>query len=316
MSTHAKFEFRLVDEDKLNSAVDILKTRLPKSSNVRLRLDLSNFIVSSRLIISILHIIPIQVYNMVKMSFNLKSKIQVYYMEGTGADTETLPDDCIILVNTFREEVDQEISISIPPGEFDKFNFQDSLSNTSAIDWGKSYEFVCIDRSITPIVFEVSTHVKGNLTHCNPCYAYVVDNPQEFFHENIINNQAVLKQIDLQGGLEFMFKNWKYSEEKTKDYLARILQKLPSGGVYIDERIVSGVVQNSNGVIGMLFTRPEERNKGYGVSVMRYLIKEIFQAGLSPCSVAEMRNIASQKLHEKVGMQKSHEVDYIWYMNK
>jgi len=109
-----------------------------------------------------------------------------------------------------------------------------------------------------------------------------------------------------------MLKKWKYSVDGTRDYMTRILQKVPSGGVYVDERIVSGVLQNSNGVIGMLFTYRGERNKGYGVRAMRFLIKEIFQAGQSLCSVAEMKNIASQKLHEKVGMQKSHEVDYIW----
>jgi len=94
--------------------------------------------------------------------------------------------------------MDQEISISLPSGEFDKSKLRESLSNTLAIDWDKSYLFVCIDRSIAPIVFEVSAHVKGNLTQCNPCYAYVVNNPGEFLHEYIqMNNQAALKQIKL-----------------------------------------------------------------------------------------------------------------------
>jgi len=128
--------------------------------------------------------------------------------------------------------------------------------------------------------------------------------------------REVLKTVDLEEGLEFIYKNWKYSDDGTRVYLHRILGNIPSAGLYLEGKIVSGAVQGSNGVMAMLHTQLEHRNKGYGVKVMRHLIKELLKAGLSPCSVAEIKNLASQKLHKKIGMVKSHDVDYIWCYNK
>jgi len=269
------------------------------------------------------------VYNVVKMSFILKAPIKVYSLDGSensGEGNNVRHGSSIILVNSIRDEVDQEISISLPPcdcDDYDKSKFQTALIESNVVDWDKPCKFKFIDRSVSSTIVEVSAHVKGNLTHINPCYAYVIKNPEEYTMNDSIDSsrhkdleREVLKEIDLEEGLEFIYKNWKYSDDGTRVYLRRILRNIPSAGLYLEGNIVSGAVQASNGVMSMLHTQSEHRNKGYGVKVMRHLIKELLKAGLSPCSVAEIKNLASQKLHEKIGMVKSHDVDYIWCNNK
>jgi hypothetical protein len=130
-------------------------------------------------------------------------------------------------------------------------------------------------------------------------------------------DELELRSLAGDEGLHFLLRRWKYTKPGTEAYLRRILEKNPTSGLYSKKKasFVSGIMTNSNGLMGMLSTEPSERNKGHASIVMRHLIKQIATDGLAPGSAVEQKNIASANFHKKVGMRFSHEADYVFHVH-
>jgi len=129
-----------------------------------------------------------------------------------------------------------------------------------------------------------------------------------------------MRSLNNEEGIQFLVKRWKYSKTGTEEYVRRMLAKNPSSGLYSKRdneknKVLSGILTNTNGLVGMLSTDPDERQKGYAVAVMRDLLKRMAIDGFYPCSALEEKNIASARFHEKVGMKFSHKCDYLLHLH-
>lgn len=116
-------------------------------------------------------------------------------------------------------------------------------------------------------------------------------------------------------GTKFLLDNWKYTREGSAEHVIKVIEKNPTSGVYVDGQIVCGAVANANGTLGMLHTDNNFRRAGYAQLCMRFLLKEMAQAGLIPVSSARATNARSCRLHDKLGMNCTHETDYIINMS-
>lgn len=113
------------------------------------------------------------------------------------------------------------------------------------------------------------------------------------------------------GGIEFILNSWKYAKEGSRSVVTRQIEKCESGSVYVDNNLVCGVLLAGFGLLSMLFTDKDHRQKGYAKLCMRFAFKELAKNGLVPALTVESRNISSLTFHEKLGCKIAARVDWI-----
>jgi len=122
---------------------------------------------------------------------------------------------------------------------------------------------------------------------------------------------SIVSPLDPHSACEFFSRTWKYSLPTSKEAIKELLRLNPSCGVFVDGELVCGEFVNGVGYMGMLFTLEEHRGRGYAKIVTTTLINSAIDHGMVPACAIEMKNIGSQRFHEKLGMRCSHLVDLI-----
>jgi predicted GNAT family acetyltransferase len=118
--------------------------------------------------------------------------------------------------------------------------------------------------------------------------------------------------LELNKATEFFLKHWKFSKPEAEPYIHRMLEKLPSSGIFIkDDQLVAGILLHTNGLMGMLSTEQNHRNRGFATRVTKQLWRQMLRDDMFPVSSVERNNEASIQFHKKLGMRISHRVDHI-----
>ena len=91
-----------------------------------------------------------------------------------------------------------------------------------------------------------------------------------------------------------------------KDCIAR----RPSAAIYVDDKPVCWCLVHLEKSLGMLYTEPEHRNKGYALEVMTNLCNKIIAQGDIPYAYIVQDNVASANLAAKYNLVKVKQADY------
>ena len=107
----------------------------------------------------------------------------------------------------------------------------------------------------------------------------------------------------------FIWTHWEYSKEiKEANFINERLNNGYYYGIFLDNKIISyiGTIAELEYtvVLGMLFTKPEFRNKHYGTTCASYVTKLILESNRIPLCYAEVENKASTTIWEKLGFIK------------
>ena len=126
------------------------------------------------------------------------------------------------------------------------------------------------------------------------------------------DDTVVLKPLDLNSGPNFVYNTWKYAKEGSMEYITQTIERNITSGVFTKEgKPISGILTIAGGVMGMLYTDKAYRNRNYGMLCMQKLMKDLATNGFVPCSAVETCNEPSIRFHTKIGMKRSHRIDYI-----
>lgn len=94
------------------------------------------------------------------------------------------------------------------------------------------------------------------------------------------------------------------------DEVAECLARHPSAAVYIDGKPVCWCLLHLEKSLGMLYTLPEHRHKGYALEVMTTLCNQVIANGDTPYAYIVCDNIASKNLAAKYNLQYVKRADY------
>lgn len=113
---------------------------------------------------------------------------------------------------------------------------------------------------------------------------------------------------------KFVVDNWKFAFPGAEAVMSEQISCIGSAGVYFgpDSELVSCVSIFTMGSINALFTSEKVRGKGYGYLTMKKVCQVAGARGLIPNVQVEIGNTPSNKLMEKVGFIKSHEIEWVW----
>ena len=89
-----------------------------------------------------------------------------------------------------------------------------------------------------------------------------------------------------------------------------LLSRHPSAAVYIDGKPVCWCLLHLEKSLGMLYTEPEHRRKGYALEVMTALCNKVIEKGDIPYAYIVVDNVASQNLAAKYNLERVKSADY------
>lgn len=84
----------------------------------------------------------------------------------------------------------------------------------------------------------------------------------------------------------------------------------PSAAVYVDGVPVCWCLVHLEKSLGMLYTEPEHRGKGYALDVMTWLTNELIELGYVPYAYIVQDNVASANLAAKYNLARVKQADY------
>lgn len=96
----------------------------------------------------------------------------------------------------------------------------------------------------------------------------------------------------------------------TEDVL-ELLSMHPSSALYVDDKPVCWCLLHLEKSLGMLYTLPEHRKKGYALEVMTHLTNQVIANGDIPYATIVKGNVASENLALKYQLEYVCDVDYI-----
>lgn len=97
----------------------------------------------------------------------------------------------------------------------------------------------------------------------------------------------------------------------TAEDVIELLNMHPSSALYVDGKPVCWCLLHLEKSLGMLYTLPEYRKKGYALEVMTYLTNQVINNGDIPYATIVKGNVPSQNLAQKYQLQYVCDVDYI-----
>ena len=85
--------------------------------------------------------------------------------------------------------------------------------------------------------------------------------------------------------------------------IAQAIETRPTCAIYVDQNPVCWCVTHTDYSMGMLYTLPNHRHKGYALSVMLDIANKLIKSGVTPfCYIIE-GNVASENLAKKYNME-------------
>jgi GNAT superfamily N-acetyltransferase len=138
------------------------------------------------------------------------------------------------------------------------------------------------------------------ITWENPCWLYYVE-PGALREELIRHEIKPLRPEDA----ALVNECWEHHDEETIGYVRWRIETGPSCAIFEGEsrsqRPVSWALTHGDGAMGMMFTLPEARRRGYGLSITVALAREILKRGKIPFLYTLHSNVPAQQMIEHVG---------------
>ena len=108
---------------------------------------------------------------------------------------------------------------------------------------------------------------------------------------------------------------WKFSSAGTQQMISQLTKLNRVFGLFKDQdsEPLAWMLIYSDGSLGMLHTREEERCRGLGSFLMKSVVEEALKLGLVPCVHIEDDNEISKRFFGKYGFQRGDFTQWIFH---
>jgi GNAT superfamily N-acetyltransferase len=125
------------------------------------------------------------------------------------------------------------------------------------------------------------------------------------------DSNAKVQKLDITTGVDFIIETWAYAKEKTDIEVRKCIERYETGGIYVDDKPVCGVICQGFGMLTALYTLEQHRKKGYAKLCMKYAFKEMASSGLIPALTVELFNKPSIAFHAGLGCKIACRIEFV-----
>ncbi|KAM8851472.1 glycine N-acyltransferase-like protein 3 isoform 1-T4 [Synchiropus picturatus] len=114
--------------------------------------------------------------------------------------------------------------------------------------------------------------------------------------------------------IQLVNQTWKFSEPMAETMIRNMIRNFPSKCV-LDERgqPISWILTYNSSAMGMLYTLPEHRGKGYAKILISTMARRLHSEGYPVYCSIEEKNLVSYRLFQKLGFTEDPEYRAVWY---
>ena len=202
-------------------------------------------------------------------------------------------------------------------------NKNDSESKCSSNNSRFVLTFGSIDRNILPHVSAILESMKFRKLWNSPCGLWTFNDPID--NIALKEKNLSIKPLQIQHA-EVINDNWEYKSntslpmikeminESNKRYGGCIgLFKTAKVGDREEEKLVAWICRYLEGALGMLWTQPDHRRRGYAALVVQAAVEDIKQRKRQPYCYIVDENSASQNLFMKLNWKRVCDADWVGF---
>ncbi|MCJ8730962.1 hypothetical protein PDJAM_G00190210 [Pangasius djambal] len=207
------------------------------------------------------------------------------------------PDFSVLLIRPKRQQKSDHFK-AISIFTKDETTLRNILIGTDVLDW-KQYLNLSVDLCHEEMLklVAVSRGVPMNKDHV--CHMMQLQNPSNLTHERLPIRVSSLNESHI----ALVNSTWKFGiGEFSEVFVRNIIMNFPSCCVLDSEgRPVSWILTYASCAMGMLYTMPEHRRKGYAKALITILAKKLHSEGFPVYCFIEEENQQSYRLFTSLG---------------
>uniref|UniRef100_UPI00398E8AB6 glycine N-acyltransferase-like protein 3 isoform X1 n=1 Tax=Pristiophorus japonicus TaxID=55135 RepID=UPI00398E8AB6 len=213
-----------------------------------------------------------------------------------------------------KEEKYNPVAPTITVFSKDQNSLRRLLMDDNVVDWTTCFMFGGIDTSYFELVRDVAACKKFTVSFSNTCYAMILEDPKDLV--DIISERADvasrISHLDLTHA-QIVSRNWKFGNDTSLEFIENVIANFPNYCI-LDEtdNPVSWLLSYNYGAMGLLYTLPEHRRKGYAKLLVATMVKTLQNLGYPIYCFIEEENDKSYQLFEKLGFKESPGIRFAW----
>ncbi|XP_067845181.1 glycine N-acyltransferase-like protein 3 isoform X2 [Heptranchias perlo] len=197
----------------------------------------------------------------------------------------------------------------------DQNSLRNLLMDDNIINWTTCFIFGGIDISFLELVKDVAACKKFTVNFSTRCYAMILEDPKDLL--DVTSERADLasriSHLDLSHA-EIVNRNWKFGgDDNSLGIVKSLIANFPNCCI-LDEtgNPISWLLSYKYSAMGLLYTLPEHRRKGYAKLLVTTMVKTLQKLGYPIYCFIEVENDTSYQLFEKLGFKEACGIRYAW----
>uniref|UniRef100_A0A4W4DRD0 Glycine N-acyltransferase-like protein n=1 Tax=Electrophorus electricus TaxID=8005 RepID=A0A4W4DRD0_ELEEL len=191
----------------------------------------------------------------------------------------------------------------------DEASLRNILENTGFFDW-KNYFCLSVNTCHEEMLKAVAAAKGVPENKLTVCHMMTLPDPS-----NLTNNRVSVQLSSLkESHIDVVNSTWKFAAEFSKQMIRNMIMNFPSSCVLDpDGHPVAWVLTYTSCAMGMLYTQPEHRRKGYAKAVVTALAKKLHSEGYPVFCFIEEENQLSYRLFTSLGFTEDPTYRVAWY---
>ncbi|KRT79037.1 hypothetical protein AMK59_8424 [Oryctes borbonicus] len=180
----------------------------------------------------------------------------------------------------------------------------ESLTRTKTIDYTKRIIWYAIADRHTSTVVDALKELKPSFYQPIPGAFWVIEREKALQFKIECPDDVYIGKLN-KSHVPLINCHWPHRFEGSEVYLGAFVELNNCYGVFLksDDKLVSWVLKNHMGQLGILQTLSEHKRKGYGSLITKVLSKEIAEEGHHPLGTVVRGNVASETMFATLGFR-------------
>ncbi|XP_063047150.1 glycine N-acyltransferase-like protein 3 [Engraulis encrasicolus] len=188
------------------------------------------------------------------------------------------------------------------------------IAEEEAIDWSAHFMIGGLDMSLAPMVKEVAASKGVNVRYYTLVQLVVLSDPRDL--PQLTDNRLESRISSLtESHIDLVNKTWKFGgDEKGYNIVKNLIRNFPSYCIVDDSnQPVSWMLLYDYCALGLLYTMPEHRGKGYAKTLITHMSKQLHAQGYPVYCFIEEDNAASLRLFRSLGFTEHPSYRVAWF---